>query len=259
MKATQDTTRNAVNVHVFTAGHQFAPKSLLEALSGCRLVHRAEEHRLGLGQVGIWPRGIRVLYAAERMEQRIAEFAAQYSETNASPLVFVSDSEKLAVSAFLLGAVDYLVAPSRPERLEAAVARAMALGRPAEHVVQGLLDSLQAVLGRSSGRDDVIVCRTTNVIQMIPVGEVRWIEGDRNYFKLHSEGGVVRKRGSLSQLERRLPSQFHRVHRSAIVNMEKVVRIDRFANATGQAVLDDGSKIPISRARKLHRMRPVLD
>ncbi|MDA8018527.1 MAG: LytTR family transcriptional regulator DNA-binding domain-containing protein [Thermoanaerobaculia bacterium] len=259
MKSTQSTARESATVHMFSADQQPPPQRIADAIAACRQVQELELHRLGLSQFNIWPTGIRVLYAPKRSKEKIASFVARYDEVDHSPLIFLSDSDEFAVSAFAAGAADYLVTPLLASRIEAAMARALELARPAEQLVQGLLKSLQSALSKSTPTNEVIVCRTTNMVQMIPVSEVRWIEGDRNYFKLHTDTGAVRKRGSLTRLERRLPSQFHRVHRSAIVNMEKVVRIVRFPNATGQAVLDDGSKVPISRGRRLHRERPVLD
>ena len=261
-------TQNVQKAHLFVAGQGPAPPDLLDALWNCDSVRSVELHPASSLQA--WRRlttGVRVLYAPDPQGAASLELARDSEGTvdetidqtvDVAPLVVVSNGPELALPAFEWGAVDYLVTPVPARRLAEAIDRAVSLIQTADFSMREILASLQPPRPGRALRKEVIVCRSTRSVRWIPVDEVRWIEGDRNYFKLHSDSGMVRKRGSLSRLEARLPDHFRRVHRSAIVNLRKVVRIDRFANATGQAVLDDGSKVPISRGRRLHAMAPML-
>ena len=87
--------------------------------------------------------------------------------------------------------------------------------------------------------------------RVIPVGEIDWIEGAGDYARLHTAGESHLSGERLKDLERRLdPSSFARVHRSSIVNLERVRELKHVSHGDYEAVLHDGTVVRVSRSRR---------
>jgi len=161
-------------------------------------------------------------------------------------VIFTTAFSQHAVSAFELGAVDYLLKPFGPARLSAAMERIRAaIGEPAD---AGVLERLAGAL--AGGPISRLFVRTGGSLVPLPIAEVRWFEADGDYVTAHTERTRHPLHLSLNRLEERLdPGRFVRVHRAHIVNLDHVRAFKRDARGNLEAELADGRRVPVSRAR----------
>ena len=160
--------------------------------------------------------------------------------------VFVTAYDQHAIRAFEANALDYLLKPFSDERFEAALARAQErLGEiRAGEFGQSVLRTLASM---PRGLDRLIV-KSAGVTHFVPVADVDWIEGAGVYVNLHVKGRELLYRSALHQLEARLdPTRFIRVHRSAIVNIDSIVRLEPASHGEFDVMLKDGSQTRVSR------------
>ncbi|AHG93539.1 response regulator receiver (plasmid) [Gemmatirosa kalamazoonensis] len=161
-------------------------------------------------------------------------------------VIFTTAFSEHAVSAFELGAVDYLLKPFGPSRLAAAMERVRsALGEPAS------VDPMERLSGALAGGPiSRLFVRVGGALVPLPVERVSWFEADGDYVIAHD--GNVRHvlHLSLGRLEARLDARrFSRVHRAHIVNLDHVRAFKRDAAGNLEAELLDGARVPVSRAR----------
>jgi two-component system LytT family response regulator len=171
-------------------------------------------------------------------------------------VVFVTAYDEFALRAFEVHAVDYLLKPFSPDRLEEALRRARRhIGQPRE---AGLLDKV-ALAARAPGTWPArLVARDGGLVHVIQVDTLDLVEARDDYVCLRSGGREVRKQQTLTELAAQLdPIRFVRVHRSFIVNVAKIERIERYAKDSRLAVLQDGTKVPVSRTGYAS-LRPLL-
>ncbi len=160
-------------------------------------------------------------------------------------VVFVTAYDQYAMRAFDEHAVDYLLKPFSQERLEKSVARArQRLGEkmPAP--------SELAREARAPERHlDRIVVKDGAKVHIIPVDTLDYAEAQDDYVSLHSHGRSYLKQQTISSLEAALdPRRFVRIHRSYVVNLYRVSKIEPYAKDSRVAVLSDGTQLPVSRA-----------
>jgi two-component system LytT family response regulator len=160
-------------------------------------------------------------------------------------VVFVTAYDEHALRAFEVHAVDYLLKPFSAERLGQALTRArQRLGRPQP----GLAGIAAAVRPPGVPLTRMLV-REGPQVHVIPVEALDVAEARDDYVCLRSRGREYRKQQTLAELEAQLdPGKFVRVHRSFIINVERLARIERYAKDSRLAVLKDGTKLPVSRA-----------
>lgn len=161
-------------------------------------------------------------------------------------IIFTTAFSQHAVSAFELGAVDYLLKPFGRARLSAAMERIRAaIGEP---VGVGALERLTGAL--TSGPISRLFVRTgVNLVPLL-ITEVVWFEADGDYVIAHTARTRHALSLSLSRLEERLdPQRFVRVHRAHIVNLDHVRAFKRDTRGNLEAELVDGRRVPVSRAR----------
>ena len=161
-------------------------------------------------------------------------------------VIFTTAYSQHAVTAFELGAVDYLLKPFGPARLAAAVERVRsAIGQPGSG---DPIDRLSGALG--GGPITRLFARIGNAIVPIPVDRVSWLEASGDYVVVHVDGGRHLLHVSLSSLVARLdPRRFAQVHRAHAVNLGHVREFRRDARGNLEAELNDGTRVPVSRAR----------
>lgn len=164
-------------------------------------------------------------------------------------VVFVTAHDQFAVRAFEARALDYLVKPLHAERFEAAlrnVRERLRLMEAAGHAARlnALLEAEKAERERRGSERLVIRAATGELV--IPVAEIDWISADDYYACVHVGAQSHLLRESLASLEMRLdPLRFVRVHRSAIVQIERVRRL-----RGDEMVLCTGARVPVSRRRR---------
>lgn len=161
-------------------------------------------------------------------------------------VIFTTAYSEHAVSAFELGAVDYLLKPFGPTRLAAAMERVRsALGEPA---TVDAFERLSGALG--GGPISRLFVRIGGALVPLPVERVSRFEADGDYVIAHAENARHVLHLSLNRLEARLdPRRFSRVHRAHIVNLEQVRAFKRDAGGNLEAEMVDGARVPVSRAR----------
>jgi two-component system LytT family response regulator len=159
-------------------------------------------------------------------------------------VIFVTAYDQYAMRAFDAQAVDYLLKPFGPERFERALERAKThLGErtnPAE---------LAAAVRAPKQRLQRLVVRDGAKIHVIPLDKLDYVEAQDDYVSLHSAGQSFLKQQPIGSLEAMLdPGRFIRIHRSVIVNLERVTRIEPYAKDSRIAILADGTRLPVSRS-----------
>ncbi|MGA3293766.1 MAG: response regulator [Candidatus Acidiferrales bacterium] len=174
-------------------------------------------------------------------------------------VVFVTAHDNFAIRAFEVHAIDYLLKPVGAERFEAALKRARErLEGKAPSVAVPAAD-LAAAARPTAQHIERIPVRDGARVSIIPVAKLDYAEAQDDYVALASEGKKHLKQQTIASLETALdPSRFLRVHRSYIVNLERVARIEPYGKDSHVAVLTTGAQLPVSRAGYA-RLRAFLD
>ena len=179
-------------------------------------------------------------------------------------VIFVPAYDEFAVRAFETHALDYLVKPVNEARFAAAIQRVRERMRFAEALeltrrIGELLDShdRRGDVGDVAARALAIVPARRLVVPtstgdlVLDVDEVDWIQAEDYYAAVHARGRRHLIRESLASLEQRLdPSRFIRVHRSAIVPLDRVREMRSASTGEWVLVLRDGTRVPVSRRRR---------
>jgi two-component system LytT family response regulator len=160
-------------------------------------------------------------------------------------VVFVTAYDHYAVKAFDVHAADYVLKPFRAERLAEALSRSRGRVRGAPRPDTTALSA--AVRGDAGYRTRIAV-RDRARVQVIPVEKLDMAESQDDYVVLKSEGKKFPKSQTLASLAASLdPARFVRVHRSYVVNVDRIRAIEEYAKNSHVAILADGSRVPISR------------
>jgi two-component system LytT family response regulator len=165
-------------------------------------------------------------------------------------VVFMTSYDQRALRTFQAHGLDYLVKPFDRARVEAAVigARARLNGRPDETFNPAFLSMLRDMTTKPMPIERFRV-RARGRVLLLRAEEVDWIDGRGNYAQLHIGGEVHRLRERLKELERELdPGRFLRVHRSRIVNVDRVRELRQTPQRQYRVVLSDGTELPSSRS-----------
>jgi two-component system LytT family response regulator len=162
-------------------------------------------------------------------------------------VVFVTAYDQYAIRAFDAHAVDYLLKPFPAARFETALARAKERIR-AQIPAPASAELTAAARGPASFLERIVVKDGVRV-HVIPVEKLDYAEAQDDYVELHSEHKSYLKQQTIASLESCLdPDRFVRIHRSVIVNLERVAKIEAYTKDSRVAVLDDGTQLPVSRA-----------
>jgi two-component system, LytTR family, response regulator len=162
-------------------------------------------------------------------------------------VVFVTAHDQYAMKAFDAAAVDYLLKPFDAERFRTALERVRRRIKDRAPLPEAteLKNSAQAP-GQHASR---IVVKDGTRIHLIQIRDLDYAEAQDDYVALHSAGKTYLKQQTISSLESSLdPDCFVRTHRSFIVNIERVAKIEPYTKDSRLAILKDGAKIPVSRA-----------
>lgn len=161
-------------------------------------------------------------------------------------VIFVTAFDEYALKAFEVHAVDYLLKPFTKERFDQALA--LARERLSRKEVQPLAEVLAAARNKDLPLERVLV-RDGSKVHVIPVGKIDYIEAQDDYIALKAEGKTHLKQQRLAELETLLePRRFVRIHRSYILNIERLARIELYAKDSRVAILKDGTQLQVSRA-----------
>ena len=183
-------------------------------------------------------------------------------------VIFVTAFDEHALRAFDVHAVDYVLKPIDPDRLRAAVLRARAERDRASAAQQNArLRSLLASLASASpasvspavvepradvapsGTVERFLVKTTRKMFFVNAADIDWIQADGNYVRLHVGPVSHMVRDTIASLERSLPaSRFARIHRSAIVNLDRVTEMRQWSSGDYIVILASGARLKLSRS-----------
>jgi two-component system LytT family response regulator len=167
-------------------------------------------------------------------------------------IIFTTAYEQYAIRAFELHAVDYLLKPFDHARFKDAIKHAkerFRSERPNEGSAQ--IDALLASIKSKPQYVDRLVIKAGGRITFLNTCEIDWIEADDKYVHLHTSKANPMVRQTLTAMEAQLdPQKFRRVHRSAIVNVERIKELQPLFSGEHSILLDDGTKLTLSRNYK---------
>jgi two-component system LytT family response regulator len=170
-------------------------------------------------------------------------------------VIFVTAYDEFAVRAFDAHALDYLVKPLEESRFAEALERVRERLRSVKAVdLSRKLAALLAARDKERASQRILVSNSTGDL-IIDADEIDWIEADDYYAAIHARAGRHLIRESLASLEQRLDQlRFTRVHRSAIVNLDRVAEL-RNQDGETMLVLRSGVHVPVSRRRRARLAR----
>lgn len=158
-------------------------------------------------------------------------------------VIFTTAFDEYAIRAFEVNAVDYLLKPIEKARFDQAMQKLPAkLAKGAEQ--QEWLEST-SLAPVQHGR---VVVKNAGVIKIIPVNDIHYLEADDDYVKLSTTEGIFQKNKTMSFFEQTLdPAQFIRIHRSYIINLAEVTKIELKEKDSYVVLLKSGIWLPVSR------------
>jgi two-component system, LytTR family, response regulator len=164
-------------------------------------------------------------------------------------IVFVTAYDQYALKAFEVSALDYLLKPFDRERFAKALSRARAEldRRKAGQVNQQVL-KLLTELQTTKKHVEKLIVRAGGKVFFLRADEIDWIEAAGNYVRLHAGKDEYLYRETMTKLESQLnPERFARIHRSTIVNVERIKELQPWFRGDYQIVLRDNHKLTLSR------------
>ena len=181
-------------------------------------------------------------------------------------VIFTTAFDEYAIKAFENHAVDYLLKPFNKERFDKALRKWLdqRATRSSDQITHGPAaiahgpggerpdDSTEALLetaSQSPTQQQRIVVKTGGKIKIIPLEDIHYLEAADDYVKIHTHNGAFLKNRTMSFFEKALdPTQFVRTHRSYILNVQQVTRIDPYEKDSHLCILQSGAQVPVSKA-----------
>jgi two-component system LytT family response regulator len=172
--------------------------------------------------------------------------------TEKPEIIFTTAYDQYAIKAFEMNAADYLLKPFSQQRFTLAVRKVIGRIQSGD---SGKVpaDRILAVKPETTAPVNRIVVRKGNAINLIPVEQIRYVEAQDDYVMIYHAGGKSLKQQTMKFYEDNLPkSDFVRIHRSFIVRVEEIKRIEPYGKENHVAILQSGDKIPVSRSGFKH-------
>lgn len=158
--------------------------------------------------------------------------------------IFCTAFDEYALKAFEIHAIDYLLKPFSAQRF----AQALQHARSSLGQVQDIPALLQQTMKSDAPLARVLI-RDGSKVHIIASEKIDFIEAQDDYVQVHSEGKSYLKNQRLSELENQLDgSQFLRIHRSYLLNLERLARIETASKDSHHAILQNGQRLPVSRS-----------
>jgi two-component system LytT family response regulator len=173
-------------------------------------------------------------------------------------VIFTTAFDEYAIKAFEASAIDYLLKPFSKERFDAAVKKWLDHRLVLASTAVSAPPVLDDVPAKQPEEHVRIVVKAGNNIRIIPVGDVQYLEAYDDYIKVHTKDGVFLKKKTMNYYEQVLsPQQFVRVHRSYIIALSQLTRVEPFEKDSHLALLKNGVRVPLSRSG-YSKLRSVL-
>ncbi len=182
-------------------------------------------------------------------------------------VVFCTAYDEFALRAFEVHAVDYLLKPFGRERLAEALARvrerlaARSTAAPAAGAAPPGAAAAVALASAARGPGrfaERVIVRDGAQVHVIPVARLDYLEAQDDYVAIHADGTSWLKQQPLAELAATLdPDRFVRVHRSYVLNLDRIARLEPYAKDSRVAILADGREVPVSRSG-YQRLRELM-
>ncbi|MFX1704128.1 LytTR family transcriptional regulator DNA-binding domain-containing protein [Chitinophaga sp. CC14] len=164
---------------------------------------------------------------------------------NMPAVIFTTAFEEHAIRAFEVHAVDYLLKPFSSDRFDKAVQKWL------DHFQTPVATNTEALLETAAAtplQSNRVVIKINGKIKIIPVQDIHYLEAADDYVKIVTQEGSFLKNKTMSFFEKMLdPQQFTRVHRSYILNVNQVTRIDPYEKENHLAILRSGARVLVSK------------
>jgi two-component system LytT family response regulator len=163
-------------------------------------------------------------------------------------VVFITAYDQYALRAFDVHAVDYLLKPFSADRFQEAIGRARERLRVKAAAPLNVEEIVREAKPKSGPAERVLIRDGANV-HVIPVDKIDYVEAQDDYVAFKSEGKQFLKDQTLSAVESTLDAaRFVRIHRSFILNIDRIAKVELYAKDSRIAILRDGTRLPVSRA-----------
>ncbi|MGZ3863207.1 MAG: LytR/AlgR family response regulator transcription factor [Bacteroidia bacterium] len=163
---------------------------------------------------------------------------------NPPAVIFTTAFDEYAIKAFEAHAVDYLLKPFSKERFDKAIEKSL---EQINNAKTNPVQALENIIKQPEEQTRVVVKNGTN-IKIIPVGEINYIEAYDDYVKIFTKDGYSLKKKTMNYFEQTFdPKQFVRVHRSYLVQVAQITKIEVLEKDSHIALLKSGAKVPLSK------------
>ena len=161
-------------------------------------------------------------------------------------VIFTTAFDEYAIRAFENHAVDYLLKPFSQDRFDKAVSKCIPIEKNTEAKLK--LKPLLESAVRGPADQHRVVVKLAGKIRIIPVEEIHFLEAADDYVKIHTREGAFLKNKTMGHFESVLNSNlFVRTHRSYMVNISEITRIDPYEKENHLAILKSGGRVPVSK------------
>ncbi len=163
-------------------------------------------------------------------------------------VIFTTAYDQYAVRAFEVRALDYLLKPFDEQRFQEALARVFQNKNTRKEVDEKIEDLLGELQSKQSFLRRILM-RSEGRIFFIKTDQIHWIEAEEKYVRIHTGKESYLHRETMNALEAKLdPDRFVRIHRSQIVNMDRIKELQAWSHGDYMVVLTDETKLPLGRA-----------
>jgi two-component system LytT family response regulator len=169
-------------------------------------------------------------------------------------VIFTTAFDEFAMKAFDNNAIDYLLKPFSKDRFDKAFEKWLSKRNTASDINEQLTENRQ----RTADENSRVVVKTHNQIRIIPIHDIIYLEAYDDYVKMHTTQGMFLKKRTMSSFEQSLSeNDFVRVHRSYMIKLDQLTRIEQPDKDVHVALLKTGAKVPLSKTG-YSRLKVVL-
>ncbi|HEX5025268.1 MAG TPA: LytTR family transcriptional regulator DNA-binding domain-containing protein [Agriterribacter sp.] len=171
-------------------------------------------------------------------------------------VIFITAFDEYAIRAFDAYAVDYLLKPFAKDRFDKAIQKWLNMRN--DNTPQRFSPALLETAAQTPLQNSRIVVKSNNKIKIIPVHDIQYFEAADDYVKIHTPLGTHLKNKTMQYFEQLLDArQFVRTHRSYIINIQQITRLEPYEKENYTALLTTGVKIPVSKTGYM-KLKQVL-
>jgi two-component system LytT family response regulator len=163
-------------------------------------------------------------------------------------VIFTTAFDQYAIKAFELSAVDYLMKPFSKKRFSEAIEKVYL--RISQNKEKPKIQEFANQVKEDTEEIERIFVKTGSKIDVVPVNEIIHIESEDDYVEIFTPKGKFLKKETMNYLEKVMPKDtFVRVHRSSIINLNHIQKIEKYGKDSSMVILKDGSRVNVSKSR----------